>query len=318
MHTKPEIGISACLMGSAVRFDGGHKRMAFVMDDLAPWVTFKPVCPEMAIGLPAPRPALRLVKTQQEIVRMRFSSAPEEDITDNMQIFATRYMAKVMGLCGFIVCAKSPSCGMERVRLYDEKGQRGRKEGRGIFTATLMAHYPWLPVEEDGRLNDPMLRENFVARVFMLHQLNALREAELTRRALLAFHSRNKLLLLAHHQAGYRDLGRFVASIHQWDDLEAYFTAYRGKLMELMQHPATRKNHTNVLMHIQGYFRKQLNTRQRAELREVILNYRAGILPILAPITLLKHYLAEHPDRYLLEQTYFSPYPDTLGLRLSQ
>lgn len=316
MSGKPEIGISGCLMGSAVRFDGGHKRLGFVMDELTPWVTLRPVCPEMAIGLPAPRPALRLVKTATSDIRLRFSHAPEHDITEKMLDFSRQYHASLNRLCGFIVCAKSPSCGMARVRVYDEAGQRGRKEGTGLFTASLMAHYPWLPVEEDGRLQDPVLRENFVERIFVMHALTTLQDAGLTRHALLDFHSHYKLILLAHNQQGYRELGRFMALIHQWDDLDAFFQVYREKLMALLKQPASRKNHTNVLMHIQGYFRQQLNARQRAELQQVIMNYRTGVLPILAPLTLLKHYLAEYPDRYLQTQKYFDPYPEMLGLRL--
>ncbi len=317
MTTKPVLGISGCLTGSAVRFDGGHKRMGFVMDELAEWVNFRPVCPEMAIGLPTPRPALRLTKTTSGEIQMRFSKAPHEDVTQKMADFAAGYVPKMGDLCGFIVCAKSPSCGMERVRLYDEKGNAGQKEGVGLFTAALLEKWPWLPVEEDGRLHDPVLRENFVERVFALHELNTRRANGLTRHALLDFHSRYKLQLLAHHQAGYREIGPFVASLHEWDDLEAFFEAYREKLMAILRKPASRKNHTNVLMHIQGYFRNQLNSRQRGELRDVILHYRDGLLPILAPLTLLKHYLAEYPDRYLMTQNYFDPYPDDLGLRLA-
>ncbi|MEP8945093.1 YbgA family protein [Enterobacter ludwigii] len=317
MTMKPVIGISGCLTGSAVRFDGGHKRMGFVMDELAQWVNFRPVCPEMAIGLPTPRPALRLIVTDSGETQMRFSHAPHEDVTQKMADFTADYLPKIGDLAGFIVCAKSPSCGMERVRLYDENGNRGRKEGVGLFTATLLETLPWLPVEEDGRLHDPVLRENFVERVFALHELNTLRAQGLTRRALLDFHSRYKLQLLAHHQAGYREIGPFVATLHEWEDLDAFFVAYREKLMTILKKPASRKNHTNVLMHIQGYFRNQLNSRQRGELRDVILHYRNGQLPILAPITLLKHYLAEYPDRYLMTQKYFDPYPDDLGLRLA-
>ena len=271
----------------------------------------------MAIGLPTPRPALRLVMTTGGETEMRFSKAPHDDVTQKMAAFTADYLLKIGDLSGFIVCAKSPSCGMERVRLYDENGNRGRKEGVGLFTAALLETFPWLPVEEDGRLHDPVLRENFVERVFALHELNVMRKNGLTRRALLDFHSRYKLQLLAHHQAGYREIGPFVASLHEWDDLDAFFVAYRDKLMNILKKPASRKNHTNVLMHIQGYFRNQLNSRQRGELRDVILHYRDGLLPILAPLTLLKHYLAEYPDRYLMTQNYFDPYPDDLGLRLA-
>ncbi|MEV9927071.1 DUF1722 domain-containing protein [Escherichia coli] len=293
MIKKPVIGISGCLAGSAVRFDGGHKRADFLMDKLVEWVTFRPVCPEMAIGLPVPRPALRLVRSMQGNIRMCFSHDQNEDVTERMTEFSRSYMDKLKDVSGFVVCAKSPSCGMERVRVYDENGNRGRKDGVGLFTSTLMEKFSWLPVEEDGRLHDPVLRENFVERVFALHELNHLYKEKLSRRELLAFHSRYKLQLLAHSQAGYKDMGPFVAAIHEWADLESYFEVYRDKLMAILRKPASRKNHTNVLMHIQGYFSNYLSTRQRKELSEVILNYRSGTLPLLAPLTLLKHYLGD-------------------------
>lgn len=315
MNDKIPVGISACLLGDAVRFDGGHKRLAFAADELAPWVRFEPVCPEMAIGLPTPRPALRLVKVEDDELQLRFSDGREGDLTDAMRDFTRQRIARFEQLCGYIVCAKSPSCGMERVRVYEPEGKNNRKAGRGIYTRLLMETFPWLPVEEDGRLHDPHLRENFVERIYALHELHALRDGGLTRGGLIAFHSRYKLLLLAHSQPLYRELGRFVAPINDWSSLEDFFCEYRLRLMALMSHPATRRNHTNVLMHVQGYFRKQLNGRQRQELASLIDRYRQGTQPLLAPVTLLKHYMAEFPDAYLAGQRYFDPWPETLRLR---
>ncbi|WP_333893721.1 DUF523 and DUF1722 domain-containing protein [Atlantibacter subterraneus] len=315
MDEKIPVGISACLSGEKVRFDGGHKRLAFAVEDLSPWVRYEPVCPEMAIGLPVPRPALRLVKDDEGAISLRFSDKREGDLTADMAEFSHQRIARLAHLCGYIVCAKSPSCGMERVRVYDKDGKNNRKAGRGIFTEILMQTFPWLPVEEDGRLHDPAIRENFVERIYTLHELNQLRAQGLTRGALIAFHSRYKLLLLAHSQQQYRELGRFVAAIDQWDDLELYFNEYRQRLMTLMSHYATRRNHTNVLMHVQGYFRPHLNGRQRQELAELIDRYRQGTQPLLAPVTLLKHYLAEYPDGYLQQQRYFDPFPEALRLR---
>ncbi len=309
------IGISACLLGESVRFDGGHKRLQFAVNDLSPWVSFEPVCPEMAIGLPTPRPALRLVKNDEGPPSLRYSNQQPGDLTDKMAEFARQRIARMENLCGYIVCAKSPSCGMERVRVYDADGKNNRKAGIGIFCAELMRQYPWLPVEEDGRLCDPAIRENFVERICTLHELNLLRQQGLTRGALVAFHSRYKLLLLAHSQPEYRALGRFVAAIAEYDDLDSFFIEYRQRLMTLMAHQANRRNHTNVLMHIQGYFRNQLNARQREELATLIQRYRQGTQPLLAPITLLKHYMAEFPDPYLAQQRYFEPYPEALRLR---
>jgi len=315
MNDKIPVGISACLLGDAVRFDGGHKRLAFAADELAPWVRFEPVCPEMAIGLPTPRPALRLVKVEDDELQLRFSDGREGDLTDAMRDFTRQRIARFEQLCGYIVCAKSPSCGMERVRVYEPEGKNNRKAGRGIYTRLLMETFPWLPVEEDGRLHDPHLRENFVERIYALHELHALRDGGLTRGGLIAFHSRYKLLLLAHSQPLYRELGRFVAAINDWSSLEDFFCEYRLRLMALMSHPATRRNHTKVLMHVQGYFRKQLNGRQRQELASLIDRYRQGTQPLLAPVTLLKHYMAEFPDAYLAGQRYFDPWPETLRLR---
>lgn len=315
MSDKIPVGISACLLGDAVRFDGGHKRLAFAVEQLAPYVRFESVCPEMAIGLPTPRPALRLSKRPQPSPAMRYSNDDSVDVTDKMQRFSEQRVAELGHLCGYIVCAKSPSCGMERVRVYSENGKESRKSGVGLFTAELMRQMPWLPVEEDGRLNDATLRENFVERVYALYELNMLWRKGLTRGGLIAFHSRYKLSLLAHSQPEYRELGRFVAGIEKWASLEAFAIEYRSRLMRLLAHKATRRNHTNVLMHVQGYFRRQLSSAQRQELAQLIDRYRQGMQPLLAPITLLKHYMAEYPDRYLAEQRYFEPYPEALRLR---
>lgn len=314
MSDKIPLGISACLLGGAVRFDGGHKRLEFAVEQLAPYVSFEPVCPEMAIGLPTPRPALRLVKKQQQILLCN-SNDSAVDVTDNMRQFSEQRVAQLRHLCGYIVCAKSPSCGMERVKVYGENGEGARKSGVGLYTAELLRQIPWLPVEEDGRLNDAALRENFVERVFALYELNMLWRNGLTRGGLIAFHSRYKLSLLAHSQPEYRELGRFVAGIEKWASLEEFAVEYRSRLMALLQHKATRRNHTNVLMHVQGYFRRQLSSAQRQELAQLIERYRQGVQPLLAPITLLKHYMAEYPDSYLAQQRYFEPYPEALRLR---
>lgn len=315
MSDKIPVGISACLLGNPVRFDGGHKRLTFAVEELSPWMDFEPVCPEMAIGLPVPRPALRLVKDTAGDITLRFSDKREGDLTAEMASFSHERIGHFAHLCGYIVCAKSPSCGMERVRVYDADGKNNRKAGRGIFTDILMRAFPWLPVEEDGRLYDPMIRENFVERIYALHELNSVRERGLSRGELIAFHSRYKLLLLAHSQPMYRELGRFVATLHEWPSLEAWFVEYRQRLMNVLAHQATRRSHTNVLMHVQGYFRENLNARQRMELSTLIERYRQGTQPLLAPVTLLKHYMAEFPDAYLAGQRYFDPWPEALRLR---
>ncbi|WP_226052580.1 DUF523 and DUF1722 domain-containing protein [Dickeya chrysanthemi] len=309
------VGISACLLGNPVRFDGGHKRLVFAVEQLAPYFHFEPVCPEMAIGLPVPRPALRLVKSDSGEIRLLASNGSGLDVTENMAAFSVARTAQLAHLCGYIVCAKSPSCGMERVKVYEAGQNNARKSGVGLFTRQLQQTLPWLPVEEDGRLQDPLLRENFITRVYALHEFNQLWEKGLSRSALMRFHSRYKLLLLAHSQPAYRELGPFVAAMDQWASLEAFAAEYRLRLMRLLSRPASRRNHTNVLMHVQGYFRRQLTAGQRQELAQLIERYRQGVQPLLAPLTLLRHYMTEYPDDWLSQQRYFDPYPEALRLR---
>ncbi|WP_432807425.1 YbgA family protein [Providencia vermicola] len=312
---KIVVGISSCLLGDSVRFDGGHKRFHFAVDELSDYFEYRPTCPEMAIGLPTPRPALRLVKSEENSVRLKFSNGCEGDLTEKMVQFAAEHLGKFFNLNGYIVCKNSPSCGLERVRVYDFVGNGNKRSGIGLFTEQLLKMMPWLPVEEDGRLSDPHIRENFIIRVFALHELNEIRTNSFNRHSLIDFHARYKLLLLAHSQPLYRELGRFVARNAEWKSLDSYFDEYRNKLMSLLQHQATRRNHTNVLMHIQGYFKRHLTSSQRQALSKLILEYRQGTQPLLAPITLITHYLSEYPDNYLNNQKYFHPYPQALRLR---
>ncbi|MDO6408161.1 YbgA family protein [Pantoea phytobeneficialis] len=318
MREKIPVGISACLLGDSVRFDGGHKRFAFATDELSPFVHFEPVCPEMAIGLPTPRPALRLVKEDDARVHLCFSKAGGDEVTDLMAQWSAQRVKGLHHLCGYILCAKSPSCGLERVRVYEPQTNNNRKAGTGIFTEFLQRELPWLPLEEDGRLNDADIRENFIGRVYALHEFNQMWRNGLTRHQLVAFHSRYKLLLLSHSQDEYRELGRFVAKMESWDSLDDYAFEYRNRLMRLLAHKSTRRNHTNVLMHVQGYFRRQLTSPQRQELALLIDRYRCGLQPLLAPITMLKHYMAEFPHPWLTQQRYFDPYPEALRLRYGQ
>jgi len=318
MSVKIPLGISACLLGEQVRFDGGHKRLAFAVNELAPFVRFEPVCPEMAIGLPTPRPALRLVKQSDEAIHLCFSKEGGKEMTDQMRDWSAERVKSLHHLCGYILCAKSPSCGMERVRVYEPETNNNRKAGMGLFAEKLKAEMPWLPMEEDGRLHDPVLRENFVGRICALHEFNQMWQRGLTRAQLIAFHSRYKLLMLAHSQEKYRELGPFVASMSQWDSLEAFAFEYRNRMMALLSQPASRRNHTNVLMHAQGYFRRQLSSPQRQELAELIDRYRCGVQPLLAPITMLKHYMSQYPHPWLTQQRYFDPYPEALRLRYGQ
>lgn len=310
------VGISACVLGQKVRFDGGHKRNRFADEELSEHFDFKPVCPEVGIGMTIPRPVIRLLDNTID-VRLVDSKDNSIDYTDKMIAFTDNQLPSFDDLRGYIVCAKSPSCGMERVKLYLDNGNSVPGGSVGIFTQRLMDKMPWLPIEEDGRLQDPVLRENFIFRIYALDDLYRSVADGVTRDSIIKFHSRYKLCLMAHDQQAYRDLGRFVSDIHQWDDLDAFFIEYRQSFMDALKNRASRKNNTNVLMHIQGYFKRDLDKSQKAELRDVIMRYREGNLPLIAPLTLINHHLKVHPDSYLADQTYLELYPESLKLRYS-
>lgn len=309
-----KIGISACVLGDKVRFDGGHKASAFCMQQLSAVVQYVPVCPEMAIGMPSPRPAIRLQLDETQQVQLVQSNNPAINHTEAMLAFTDKKLPQLAGLSGYIVCAKSPSCGMERVRLFDAKGQQMGKLGVGIFTHQLMQKYPWLPVEEDGRLFDPALKENFICRVFSCYDFQQSMQDGFSVGKLVAFHSRYKFLVMAHSPAAYRELGRLVANAKLFA-AEELQQRYLLELMQALKNIATRKQHANVLQHLQGFLKHGLSAEAKQELASLIDRYRQGFVPLLAPITLLQHHFKQHPNGYVSAQRYFNPYPETLGLR---
>ncbi len=307
------IGISSCVIGEKVRFDGGHKHNKFIEKVLSPYFDYVPICPEVGSGMSVPRPTIRLISNEERIALVD-SKDSTIDYTDSMLSFAQNTVdhLKTMELCGYIVCANSPSCGMERVKVYTKNS--ASKTGVGLYTETLMAQMPWLPVEEDGRLNDPVLKENFITRVFCLHDLYKSMDSEPTAGKIIAFHSRYKYTLMSHSPIGYKELGKLVAHVADYD-IDEFFNIYRTKLMQTMAKRATRKKNTNVLMHLQGYFKKELDSPQKQALAQLIQEYNDGILPLLSPITLIKHYLSLYDNEYLRNQSFLNPYPQELKLR---
>lgn len=305
-----KVGISSCLLGQKVRFDGGHKRSSFCDDELGRHVNFVPYCPEVGIGMSVPRPTIRL---EGEIESPR-AVVPKtgQDITIQLADYADQRQTQLSELSGYVLCAKSPSCGMERVRVYQADSNANRKEGMGIFAARVRELMPALPLEEDGRLNDPLLRENFVLRVYVYNAWQQLPQ-NMQLADLQKFHASQKFTLLAHDQPVYRQLGRELAQ--QKRLTEEFKGYYIETLMSALSEPASKKNHTNVLQHIQGFFKEQLDSHEKQELANIILEYNEGRQPLMAPLTLIKLYLKKHPDQYLMQQSYLSPYPDDLKLR---
>ncbi|WP_027671137.1 YbgA family protein [Rheinheimera baltica] len=309
-----KVGISACVLGEKVRYDGGHKASTFCLQQLAPLVEYVPVCPEMAIGMTAPRPAIRLQLDDEHNVHLVQSNNTSIDHTDKMLAFSQKKLPQLAHLSGYVVCAKSPSCGMERVKMFNANGDSLGKVGVGIFTRQIMQVYPWLPVEEDGRLFDPALKENFICRVFSCHDFQQAMCDGFSVGKLVAFHSRYKFLVMAHSPVAYRQLGRLVAQAKLFSPEELQ-QRYLLELMQALKNIASRKLHSNVLQHLQGFMKNLLTAKAKQELSELIHRYRQGFVPLLAPITLLQHHLSEHPNEYVSAQRYFSPYPENLGLR---
>ncbi|ENF4138706.1 TPA: YbgA family protein [Escherichia coli] len=317
MNRVPVIGISGCLTGLPVRFDGTHKRVGFVMDELSQFVSYKPVCPEIAIGLPSPRSSLRLVKTGAAEIRMQYSRPPHTDITDRIQEFADSFSEQCNFLSGFIVCAKSPSCGMTRVRTYNKQGGREKKDGIGIFTKALMNYCPWLPVEEDGRLNDPFLRENFIERLFVLSELNGMYTDTLSYKDVQTFNFRHKLQLMSHDYTGYNELQRFITEQYSLRKKDVFFDLYRQKLMSILEKPSSREKNTNVLTNIFFSLRNHLCSQRKKRMMDLINDYYIGYIPLLAPIAMINHYIEEYSVPYISTQTWLNPYPKELRIRLN-
>lgn len=307
------IGVSSCLLGQKVRFDAGHKRDAFLVDTFGQFVEWVPVCPEAELGLGIPREPIRLqrVGASTRLVGVRSG----DDHTDAMNRWAARKVEALAraDLDGYIFKKDSPSCGMERVKLYDVQGAPART-GRGVFAAALMARLPVLPVEEEGRLSDPRLRENFVERVFAYRRLRDLFAGRWTPGQLVAFHTAHKLTLLAHSPDAYRALGRLVARVSTRPRAEVK-AEYEEAFMRALATLATPRKHVNVLQHMLGYFRGVLDDASRTELAHAVADYQQGLVPLIVPITLVRHHVRHLGIDYLAGQVYLEPHPKELMLR---
>ena len=307
------IGISACLLGQEVRFDGGHKRDAFLTRVLGPYVEYVPVCPEVEMGLGTPRETLRLVR-QPAGLRM-VTTRTGTDHTAGMQRWSKKRLGELEheDLSGYVLKKDSPSCGMERVKTYGAALMPAR-DGRGIFASALLERYPLLPVEEEGRLSDPTLRENFIERIFAYRRLRDFFKARWTPGALVAFHTAHKMSLLSHSTSAYDQLGRIVAQAGSLPRAELR-PAYETLFMQTLAKPPTRARHTNVLHHMAGHLKKQLDADSRAELASCIDDYRRGLVPLVVPLTLIRHYVRALRVAYLEGQVYLEPHPRELMLR---
>ncbi len=309
---KIPIGISSCLLGQEVRFDGGHKHNAYITQNLGEFFEFIPFCPELAVGMSVPRPPIQLREMNNKLHAMGVKD-PLLDKTDALSAYGKEIGYQQRQLCGYILKKDSPSCGMERVKVYG-KTPIPERRGRGIYAAALMAAQPSLPVEEEGRLMDPHLRENFVERVYIYSRWQTYQTSGMTAAALVDFHTRHKFIIQAHDEVAYRELGRLVSAAGK-GNIQDTAENYLQGLMTALKRMATTRTHTNVLMHIMGFLKQHLDSHDKQELLDLIDAYRLGKLPLIVPVTLLKHFLRLYPDDYINEQFYLNPHPRELMLR---
>ena len=307
------VGISSCLLGNKVRYDGGHKRSKYCLNVLSECFDLTPFCPEVAIGLSTPREPIRLVGSADS-PRVVGVKNPDLDVTDQLIAYANTVSENQKSLCGYILMKGSPSCGMERVKVYHENGMPN-EAGSGAYAAQIMRNNPALPVEEDARLNDPVLRENFITRVFVYSSWQDEVMQSPSLHEVIQFHSRHKYQLMAHSYEGYKQLGRYLADEAPKKELDEVLSEYILALMAHLKNRASRKSHTNTLMHIMGYLKRDVDADTKQDLLEAIEQYRSSQVHLVVPLMLLKHYLKRHGSEYIQSQAYLDPYPHELGLR---
>ncbi|RJQ67032.1 MAG: DUF1722 domain-containing protein [Desulfobacteraceae bacterium] len=315
MTREIKVGISTCLLGESVRYDGGHKLDPFLRDTLGRYVAFVPVCPEVECGLPTPRESMHLVGNASDprLVTTRTGI----DHTARMKKWAARRLDDLAGedLCGFVFKRNSPSSGMERVNIYNDAGRpEPARKGSGLFAKAFMERFPLIPVEDEGRLHDPKLRENFIERMFALRRWRSHLSEGLDLGRLVAFHTREKLLLLSHSPKNSRAMGKLVAGGKQQKP-SALYDAYERLFMETLALKATTAKHVNVLQHLLGYFKTNLSSDEKQEMLAIIGDYRADHVPLIVPITLVNHFVRKYGQTYLAQQTYLNPHPVALQLR---
>ncbi len=312
---KIPVGISRCLLGEEVRYNGGHKLSRYCRDHLGNHFEFVDRCPEVEIGMGIPREPVRLIEFGTEAkpdIQVREVKDESKDYTAPLAALVDSTREELAPLCGFIFMQNSPSCGAFRVKAYHPNGNVQHTHGRGAFAARLMRVMPWLPIEEAGRLMDAQLRENFVTRVFVLHEWRKLQTENLKRKDIIDFHSRQKYLVMAHSHRHYRLIGKLLARAGKYS-IPLLANRYRNLLMDGLKAMSGKKGNTNALQHMQGYLKDKLNKEAKADLHNVIESYRLGEVPLIAPLTLLRHY-AELAGDYYAAQSFLAAHPKELGL----
>jgi uncharacterized protein YbgA (DUF1722 family)/uncharacterized protein YbbK (DUF523 family) len=304
---KPRLGVSACLLGEPVRFDGGHKRCRFLLEDCQPFFEFHAMCPEAELGLGIPRPVIQLRRFDAD-TRLVFSKQRSRDLTDDMADYAAARIQQLPVLDGFVFKKDSPSCGPFRVPVYDDRTGMRERDGVGLFARAFMAAHPDVPVEDEGRLNDKAIRENFLERVYAHYRWRHIADADTNLAAFQAYHRDYKLMLMAKSNSGAKQLGRLVATANR-DNLARVRRTYFRQFMALMANRPSPGQHVNVLMHMMGYLKHRLDHHDKVELLNWFESYRQQQVDRVTPLVLLQHHFRRHPHEYIAGQYYFEPYP---------
>ncbi len=312
MTGKPRVGISTCLLGENVRYDGGHKLDRYLRDLLGRYVEFVPVCPEVECGMGVPREAVRLVAVDGDIRLV--TQRTKVDKTGQMKQWMTGKLAELssLALCGFIFKSQSPSSGLQGVKVYHPKGVA--HDGVGLFARGVTGAFPLLPVEDDGRLNDDRIRENFIERIFIMQRWHELGRPPKSLKDIIDFHAAHKYTLMSHCPRTLKELGALLARGKQ-SAPDVLYAEYFGKFITALAKIATVKKNTNVLLHIMGYFKENLDPDEKSELKQLIDSYHAEQLPLIVPVTLINHYVRKYEPEYLAKQVYLNPHPLELMLR---
>ncbi|MGM0651379.1 MAG: YbgA family protein [Bacillota bacterium] len=313
MQEKIRVGVSSCLLGNPVRYDGGHKHNRYITDILGQYFDFVPVCPEVECRLPVPREAMHLIGDPG--APRLVTSRSGIDLTDKMLGYCHNRVKELENddLCAFIFKKDSPSSGLYKVKVYQESGQ-AQKKGRGFFAAALTSHFPLLAVEEEGRLHDPGLRENFIEKVFCYYRWKTFLNQKRNYKSLIDFHTRHKLQLMSHSSKYLSKMGKMVAAGKNMPE-KTLLSEYQADLMEALTLKATVKKNVNVLYHIAGHFKKLISSDEKEELIGLIDSYANHNAPLIVPLTLANHFIRKHQISYLQNQTYLEPHPSELMLR---
>lgn len=308
-----KLGISTCLLGQSCRYDGSGCKDQFITDTLSKHFSFVPYCPESII-FGTPRESIRLVEVDGKI--KVFTNQSKKDVTNELQDISQTLANNIAEeeLCGFILKSKSPTCGMERVKVYQPINAPSEKKGVGLFANELKKLYPYLPIEEEGRLNDPWLRENFLMQIYSYHDFKNFLKTKPSFKNLVEFHTNYKYLIYAKSHEAYKELGSIVAN-HDKKEFSTVLYNYENSFFEAISHKGSIKKTYNVLLHILGYFKKQLSTEEKEHVLNACNEYKQGIIPLIAVIKLLNLYVKKFDEQYLKKQKFLNPYPPELALR---